>query len=69
MRARLVLINCVTLMIVLTTLWISEPRSVSSLTANPFVDGTTNGNPTHVWTVGQYEFDHWLRWRGGLTGG
>lgn len=68
-RAHLVLINSATLIIVLKTLWTSELCSVLSSTASPFVDGITNGNPTHVWTVGQYEFDHWLGWRGGLTGG
>ncbi|KAL0173306.1 hypothetical protein M9458_033617, partial [Cirrhinus mrigala] len=49
-QARLALINCVTLANVLKTPWTSELPSVPSSTANPSADGTTSGNPTHVWT-------------------
>lgn len=61
-RALLALINCVTLLPVLRTPSTSEPLSVPSSIASPSADGTTSGNPTHVWTVGlNMYFYFWLR--------
>lgn len=60
-RARLALINCVTLLTVLKMQWTSELLSVPSSTASPSADGTTSGNPTHAWMVGLNMYFYWLR--------
>ncbi len=60
-RACLALINCVTPPTVLKTPWTSELPSAPSSTANPSVDGTTSGNPTHMWMVGINVYFYWLR--------